>query len=265
MACAELLQSQAFIDGELTGAEADVAEQHIAGCADCQAFCEEAAALSDDIHSYAPRYAAPDRLKLRVLEAIAAADAPATQAGGTPRWRSALGEIGQAIRSRLFLGGFAGGAALSGLAAAALVLAVLPPPADTLADLIVRAHTEALMSGKTIAVVSSDHHTVKPWFAGKIDLSPPVHDFAAEGFKLTGGRLDKVAGAPAAVVVYQHGRHEIDLFVWADRHQTLPGGATRRGYHALCWKHQDLDYAAVSDTQPSELATFTNLIRTTQE
>ena len=265
MTCAELLHSQAFIDGELTGAEADAAERHIAGCADCQAFCEAVAALSDDIHNYAPRYTAPERLKLRVLEAIAAADVTPPPSRRAPTWRRTLGQAVQTARSRAFLGGFGGGVGLSGLAAALVVLAVLPAPPDTLADGVVRAHTEALMSGKTIAVVSSDHHTVKPWFAGKIDVSPPVHDFAAEGFKLTGGRLDRVAGAPAAVVIYQHGLHEIDLFVWADRHQTLPGSATRRGYNAVYWKHQDLDYAAVSDMQASELATFANLVRTTQE
>ena len=265
MACAELFQSQAFIDGELTGAEADAAERHIAGCAHCQAFCENAATLSDEIRSYAPRYTAPDRLKLRVLEAIAAADGPSPRIRRPSTWRQGLGQAARAARSRLFLGGFAGGVGLTGVAAALVVLAVLPPPPDSLADRIVRAHTEALMSGRTIAVVSSDHHTVKPWFAGKIDISPPVHDFAAEGFKLTGGRLDRVAGAPAAVVVYQHGLHEIDLFVWADRHQSLPGGAVRQGYNAVYWKHQDLDFAAVSDMQVSELAAFANLIRTTQE
>jgi anti-sigma factor RsiW len=266
VACAELLQTQAFIDGELNGAEATDAERHIAGCVLCQAFCSDAAALSDDIRSYAPRFTAPDSLKLRVLDAIAAADEAAPQMRGRAwSWRRTIDQGAHAVRSRLFLGGFAGGVGLTGVAAALVLLAAPPLTQDTLADQIVRAHTEALMSGRTIAVVSSDHHTVKPWFAGKIDISPPVHDFAAEGFKLAGGRLDKVAGAPAAVVVYQHGLHEIDLFVWADRRQALPGGATRRGYNTLCWKQQDLDYAAVSDMQASELATFASLIRTAQE
>ncbi len=121
------------------------------------------------------------------------------------------------------------------------------------------------MSGRTIQVVSSDRHTVKPWFAGKIDLSPPVHDFAAQGFRLTGGRLDKLGGAPAAVVVYQHGKHAIDLFVWADRRQALPGNATRRGYNTLSWKRGDLDYAAVSDMQASELSAFAGLVRSAGE
>lgn len=249
MACAELLQTQAFIDGQLAGSEADAAERHIATCAACQAFCEDAAALGDEIRDHAQRHVAPDHLRLRVVAAIADA-AEADARGG---------------RSRVFLGGFLGGAGASALAAAALALAVLPPAPDQLADRIVRAHTQALMSGALIQVASSDHHTVKPWFAGRIDISPPVHDFAAQGFSLAGGRLDRIAGAPAAVLVYRHGLHRIDLFVWADRRQALPGGATRRGYNTLCWKSQDLDFAAVSDMQAAELATFARLVREARE
>ncbi len=92
-----------------------------------------------------------------------------------------------------------------------------------------------------------------------------ARDFAAEGFKLTGGRIDTLAGQHAAVVVYEHGLHEIDLFVWADRGGRLPGAGTRRGYNILCWKHDDLDFAAVSDMQASELSTFGSLIRAAQE
>ncbi len=265
MPCAELLQTQAFIDGELPGPEANAAERHIAGCANCQAFCEDAAVLVDEIRSYAPRYTAPDSLKLRVREAIAAASLEAPAPRHPWAWLSRLRRAARDARSRVFLGGFVGGAGVTGLAAALLVLAVLPPTPDALADRVVRAHTEALMSRRVIQVVSSDHHTVKPWFAGRIDISPPVHDFAAEGFKLTGGRIDKVAGQPAAVIVYEHGLHKIDLFVWADRGGRLPRAGTRRGYNILSWKHDDLDFAAVSDMQASELANFGNLVRSTQE
>jgi len=265
MACAELLQTQAYIDGELSGSEADAAERHVAGCAHCQAFCEDAAALGDEIRNYAQRYTAPDRLKLRVREAIAEANLEAAPPRHSWAWLDQLRSAARDARSRVFLGGFLGGAGVSGLAAALLVLAVLPPAPDALADRVVRAHTQALMSGQVIQVVSTDHHTVKPWFAGRIDISPPVHDFAAEGFKLTGGRVDKLAGQSAAVVVYAHGRHVIDLFVWADRGGRLPGMGTRRGYNILCWKHDDLDFAAVSDTQASELTAFANLIRSAQE
>lgn len=262
MACAELLQTQAFIDGQLSGPGAEAAERHVAGCRECQAFCEDAAALSEELHSHAQRHAAPERLRLRVLEAIADADRAEPAA---PMRSGRISGVLHAVGSRLFVSGFAGGLAASGLAAAILVLAAPPLGPATLADRIVRAHTEALMSGRTIQVVSSDRHTVKPWFAGKIDLSPPVHDFAAQGFRLTGGRLDKLGGAPAAVVVYQHGKHAIDLFVWADRRQALPGNATRRGYNTLSWKRGDLDYAAVSDMQASELSAFAGLVRSAGE
>jgi anti-sigma factor RsiW len=275
MDCAEILNTQALIDGELADAEADAAERHIRGCAACQAFCENAATVSDELRSYAQRYTAPDRLKLRVREALAEAAAGAAPASAvqTPQvaprraWRFWRARNGAASTGRptAFFGGFLGGVGVSGVAAAMLVLATLPPTPDAMADRIVGAHTQALMSGPMIQVISSDHHTVKPWFAGRIDLSPPVHDFAAEGFKLAGGRIDKIAGRPAAVLVYQHGLHKIDLFVWADRGERLPGAGARRGYNALCWKRDDLDFAAVSDMQASELATFANLVRTTQE
>lgn len=263
MSCAEILTTQAWLDGELAGAEAQAAERHVAGCAECQDFCEDAAAIRSEVRGYAQRYTAPDRLKLRVREAIANADnavkVPAEPSGPPARYRGTGGRRGA------FLGGFLGGVGVGGLAAALLLWALLPPTPDTMADRVVRAHTSALMSGKMIQVASSDHHTVKPWFAGKIDLSPPVRDFAAEGFKLAGGRIDRIGGQSAAVVVYQHGLHEIDLFVWADRGERLPGAGQRRGYNELFWKRGDLDFAAVSDMQADELATFSTLLRTAQE
>ncbi|MBV8682414.1 MAG: anti-sigma factor [Caulobacteraceae bacterium] len=258
MDCVELLTTQAFLDGELANGEAKAAELHIAGCAECQAFCEDAVSIRSDLRSYAQRYAAPDRVKLRVREAIAAADVDLA-AKDAPAPAPRRGRLGT------FFGGFLGGVGVSGLAAALWLLALAPPTPATMADRIVRAHTQALISGNMIQVASGDHHTVKPWFAGKIDLSPPVHDFAAEGFKLTGGRIDRIAGRPAAVVVYQHGFHWIDLFVWADRGEPMPAAGARRGYNELFWKQGDLDFAAVSDMQADELANFVDLVRTTGE
>ena len=249
MPCAEALRTQAYVDGEAMGADAREIERHIEGCAHCQAFCEDAAALSDDIRRLAPRYAAPADLRFRIGRMLRAEDEqPAIAASRRSFWRGALG-----------------GAGVTGLAAALLVLAILPPSAGTLADQVTDAHVKALMQGRQIAVVSSDHHTVKPWFAGRAPVSPPVTDFAAQGFKLAGGRLDRVAGAPAAVVVYEHGRHEIDLFVWADRGSALPDTSVRHGFHAIFWKANDLDFAAISDTQAGELATFVKLVRAEPE
>jgi len=173
--------------------------------------------------------------------------------------------LGQARARRSFWRGAFSGAGITGLAASLAILAVQPPSAASLVDQVTAAHTRALIDGRTIAVASSDHHTVKPWFAGRIDLSPPVRDFAAQGFKLAGGRLDKVGRAPAAVLVYQHGRHEVALFVWSDRGSRLPAEGVRRGYHAVFWRSGDLDFAAVSDTAPQELAEFVQLVRSEPE
>jgi anti-sigma factor RsiW len=254
MSCAETLTTQAFIDGEITGPEAEAVERHIAGCADCQAFCADAAALSDALRTRAPRYAAPASLRRRVEAMLDAEDAHASH---PPRSTNPS-------RTGFWRGAFSG-AGVTALAAGFAALAFLPPSASTLADQVTMAHTTALMRAHEIEVVSTDHHTVKPWFAGRLPLSPPVADFAPQGFKLIGGRLDKVAGAPAAVVVYQHGKHEIDLFVWADRGSTLPSAGLSHGYHSIFWKNQDLDFAAVSDTAAPELANFVTLVRAEPE
>lgn len=254
MSCPETLRTQAFIDGEIDGAEAEAVERHIAGCVECQALCADAAMVSDVLRAEASRFAAPASLREKVSAALAAEErrAPA-RAIRLPR--AAPG----------FWPGLFSGAGVTALAAGLAGLMLLPPSASTLADAVTSAHTDALMHGREIAVVSTDHHTVKPWFAGRIALSPPVADFAAEGYRLVGGRVDQAAGAPAAVVVYRHGGHEIDLFVWADRGQALPAAAVSHGYRSMFWKRKDLDFAAVSDTSGSELAKFVQLVQAEPE
>jgi anti-sigma factor RsiW len=188
MSCPETLRTHAFIDGEVDGAEAEAVERHIAGCAECQALCADAAMISDALRAEASRYAAPASLRLRVQAALAAADERRAPARAIRLPRAAPG----------FWPGLFSGAGVTALAVGLAGLMLLPPSASTLADAVTSAHTDALMHGREIAVVSTDHHTVKPWFAGRIALSPPVADFAAEGYRLVGGRVDQAAGAPAA-------------------------------------------------------------------
>ncbi len=114
-------------------------------------------------------------------------------------------------------------------------------------------------------VASSNHHTVKPWLAAHVAISPPVADFATEGFPLVGGRSDEVAGARAAVAVYRHGNHEVDLFAWPDRGAKLPDAAVTRGFRSSFWKQGDLDYAAVSDIDAAAFAKFVALARAQRE
>jgi anti-sigma factor RsiW len=132
----------------------------------------------------------------------------------------------------------------------------------SLADALVSAHVRALMKGPLVEVPSSDRHTVKPWFAGRVDFAPKVKDLAAQGFPLAGGRVDGVSGRPAAVLAYRHGPHEIDVFVWV---AAAPSPAVTtgmaRGYHVARWTEGDLGYAAVSDMDEDELLAFAELVR----
>jgi anti-sigma factor RsiW len=128
---------------------------------------------------------------------------------------------------------------------------------DQTANALVDTHIRSLLPGHLIDVQSSDRHTVKPWFAGRIDISPPVMDLASKGFPLIGGRLDYVQGHRAAVIVYGRRLHMINLFVW----RTVPGeraaaSAARDGYGVLHWTSGDLSYWAVSDAAPAELDAF---------
>ncbi len=145
------------------------------------------------------------------------------------------------------------------------LLAFLPPTAATLTQSVVDAHARALTSGQAIVVASSDHHTVKPWLAAHAGLSPPVTDFAQAGFALAGGRMDEVAGTRAAVMVYRHGNHEVDLFAWPDRGARLPAPGIARGFRTRFWKSGDLDFAAVSDLDATEFEKFTDLAQAQRE
>jgi anti-sigma factor RsiW len=130
----------------------------------------------------------------------------------------------------------------------------------------VSSHIRSLMASHLEDVAKSDQHTVKPWFAGKVDFSPPVVDHSAEGFPLAGGRLDYVAGRPAAAVVYMRRAHVINLFVCPEPTGSSgspapPQTIDDRGYHAIGWSDGAMRFCAVSDVAPEELATFVKVVR----
>ncbi|HEY1562569.1 MAG TPA: zf-HC2 domain-containing protein [Caulobacteraceae bacterium] len=244
--CPEIELTSAFLDGELTEADAAGAEAHIAACAECQAFVAVAADVSEAMRRPSARLKAPPLLRARIRRRLdSEASVRPARAG--------------------FLWGALSGAGVSAAAAAFIAVLMLPPAPESLAGAVTDAHIHALSAGRTIEVVSSSHHTVKPWFAGRAPLSPPVAEFAAQGFPLVGGRVDRVLGQKAAVVVYGHGKHEIDLFVWADRGAALPASGVRLGYHTVFWKNADLDFAAVSDVAPDELSQFVRLVQAEPE
>jgi anti-sigma factor RsiW len=251
MNCRELMRTQSLLDGQLDQEDARMAEHHLETCGECRQWRTEADALGHYIRHDATRYSPPRSLAGRIGAALDAEDRRLVQDGR--------------IRKRSFWFGAAGGAGFSALAAGLVLALLLPPSAGSLSEAVTDAHTRALMSGHMIEVASSNHHTVKPWFAGRVPLSPPVADFARDGFVLTGGRIGTIAGSPAAIVVYRHGAHWVDLFVWADRGSSMPPQGINHGYRTEFWKRGDLDFAVVSDMGGPEMEKFVQLVKGERE
>ena len=128
---------------------------------------------------------------------------------------------------------------------------------------MVASHIRALQPGHLSDVASTDQHTVKPWFDGRLGYAPPVKDLKAEGFPLAGGRLDYLAGRPVAALVYQRSQHVVELFAWPDGGHLDhgPAASSRSGYNFLRWSQDGMAFWAVSDLNAQELADFVRLWR----
>jgi anti-sigma factor RsiW len=130
---------------------------------------------------------------------------------------------------------------------------------SALAGELTAAHARARLTGHEIDVVSSDRHTVKPWFAGKVDFAPLVPDLAAEGFPLAGGRLERIDGRTVATLVYRRRKHSIDVHVWSGAPAPVAGALMRDGYAIRGWQAGGLNFTAVSDSAPEDLAELNRL------
>lgn len=231
---------QAGLDGELDAAGSAALEAHLADCAGCRALQDRLRELSADLRRDVPRYEAPERLR-----AMLAARAQPRPAPRRTAWRPAWS--------------FAAGAAL----AAGVALAVLPGPMPgggmLLDDEAVASHIRALQPGHLMDVPSSDRHTVRPWFDGRIDFAPPVRDFAGAGFPLVGGRLDYLGGRPVAALVYRRDQHVIDLYVWPADGEAAPSAYDHNGYAVVRWRSGGMAFMAVSDVEAAQLAMFARL------
>jgi anti-sigma factor RsiW len=129
---------------------------------------------------------------------------------------------------------------------------------------IAASHFRSLMTpGHLMDVASTDQHTVKPWFDGKVDFAPPVKDLAEQGFPLTGGRLDYVAGQPAAALVFKRQQHIINLFIWPNSNvsDASETATTERGFHLVHWTRGGMNFWAVSDLNEKELLDFARLFQ----
>jgi anti-sigma factor RsiW len=230
----------AYVDRELDPEATIFVRDHLSECVACRRRVGERQALGRLVRA-APRYSAPDRLRARVsaqttrsrsvrrvLTWAAAAVLVVSVGGGVALWRST------STRS------------------------------DAIVDEVVNSHVRSLMADHLFDVQSTDQHTVKPWFLGKLDFSPPVVDLAAIGFPHVGGRLDYVGGRPVAALVYQRHQHTINVFIAPDLDDAFALAHVRsvRGFHIRHWVRGGMSFWAVSDLNDGELTEFGSALET---
>jgi anti-sigma factor RsiW len=244
MSCGQAQWLHGYFDGELDAARAAEFDAHLEGCAACTRALAAQKALRTALGA-ADLYArAPASLRSRVRAQLS-----------TPR-------AGMASR-RLFW---------RGLAAAASLVLVLVGAWQTVAwranvaerevaKQVLDAHLRSLQLNHLTDVASTDQHTVKPWFVGKLDFAPPVVDLSAEGFPLVGGRLDVVGGRSVAALVYNRRKHVINVFVWtSEESDAAPRSGTERGYAWMGWTRGGLTFCVVSDVAASDLSELARLL-----
>ena len=248
MACNETLRTQAYFDGELDAAASALTERHLADCCACATLLRELQNQRNAIRDSASYFRAAPELRSTVSRLL-------DRESGNSRNAS------QPVRAKPFWWGVATGFVPAALAAAVALYVTSGPVSEGVADDLVNAHLRSLVSTHLIDVASSDQHTVKPWFAGHTDVSPPAVDFPQQDYRLIGGRADFAGGRRTAVVVYRHGAHIINVFAWAKSAGVQPENSTRNGYHVQCWTNGDLDFCAVSDTAEEELSGLVRLLK----
>jgi anti-sigma factor RsiW len=240
---------EGYLDGELGFESALEVEAHIASCPGCAADVESWKGIRGAIERADLYHRAPSALEAKVREMAPAADART----GAPH----VGSVGWLQRWL-----WAGGGAAFATAALLLAFVASRPAAPSVAQEVATSHIRSMMADHLMDVVSTDQHTVKPWFDGKIDFAPPVKDFAAEGYPLAGGRLDYLENRKVAVLVYHRALHVINVYVWpaVDNGSTEIKTETVRGYNVLAWKKDGFEFRAASDLNAAEMRDLAHLI-----
>ena len=237
----------ACIDREADASDAARYEVHLAGCAACSDAHRQMLELHTAIKTHGIRYAAPAHLRQRIKAAL-----PAAKPRGSKLARLPWAWINF---------GFA--TACSAVLAVTLSLYMaVPSEEERFAQEVVASHARSLMANHLADVASSDQHTVKPWFTGKLDFSPAVVDLAQQGFALIGGRLDYMAQRPVAALAYRHRQHVVNLFVWPDtmHGDTAQQLTSRQGYQLMHWTQDGMRYEAISDMNARDLSEFKRLL-----
>jgi mycothiol system anti-sigma-R factor len=248
MVCSEINELiHGYLDSELNLSRSLEIEKHLNGCPACSRAYAEQKSLRSAIARSSLYREAPNGLRRRIRKALRTTAGSESQFHIPRGWILLWAPLG-AIAVALFL---------------VLPIVIHPFAESRLPEEIVSAHIRSLMPGHLTDVPSSDQHTVKPWFNGRLDFSPPVKDLATEGFPLIGGRLDYVADRPVAALVYQRRKHLINLFIWPASGMGSADGkiASRQGYNLISWSQDGMSFCAVSDVSPADLGEFVRTLR----
>jgi anti-sigma factor RsiW len=234
-----------YFDDELDAIEASGFERHLERCSDCVSALDALESLRSSINSARLYEKAPATFRRKLLADIGSAPPIAVfPARAVWRWL--------AIAAVLILIAYTGWRAVSSNRSGNYE--------SVFASEILDAHLRSLQPGHLTDVVSTDQHTVKPWFDGKLDFSPPVRDFSDQGFPLQGGRIDIVHGRTVAALVYARRKHFVNVFIWpTDEKDTSPRSGSQRGYQWIEWRKGGMDFCAVSDAVPSALGQLQRL------
>jgi len=231
---------EAYLDGELDLVRSLEVERHLLACEDCSAVLRGQRALRSALAQPSLYYERPKGLENRVRTELgkASKDSKSGARGGW-RWRAVAASL----------------PVIATLAWALVVIPRAPSDEDLASQEVVSAHVRSLMAEHLTDVASSDRHTVKPWFNGKLDFSPDVKDLAGDGYPLVGGRLDYIGRRGVAALVYQRGSHPINVFVWPEPDAGGGGDGewSVRGYNVIRWRRSGMRYWAVSDLNLADL------------
>jgi anti-sigma factor RsiW len=239
--CDMVLLVQAEFDGELDAAQAAALAAHRAQCPICRAAETDLAAAH--ALTRGASYALSDEARRRMVQRLTPL-LPVSVNRRRGWWRT------------WWTGVF--GFGLGAACAAGLAVVLLSPVEEGLTRQLVASHIRALQPGHLEDVVSTDKHTVKPWFDGRLDFAPPVKDLANNGFPLKGARLDYLDGRAVAALVYQRDKHIIDLYIWPTAMRAdAPSRMTEsQGYNVVHWRWNGMMLSAVSDLEAAQLRTF---------
>ena len=244
-----------YLDGELDLSRTIEMETHLQVCAECARELERLQALHAALQRGSLAYAAPAALRELIQSSLRASSGADVQESRIRRPFLNFWQLAGAFALLALI-------SISGWQWTARLRA--PSSDQRIAAEVFSSHVRSLEGNHLMDVASTDQHTVKPWFDGKLDFSPPVEDLASDGFPLVGGRLDYLEGRQVAALVYQRRKHFINVFVWpgaaaSSSTQTL---APRQGYNLMRWSRGGFQFWAVSDVSASDLAEFVRLLET---